>query len=300
MDSFQISYLSKGRMNKISMLMPVYNEEKFIFYSLENTLKYVDEAIIVDGSQYGPSTDKTKDIIDKYVELYPGKITYLSGTFAKEDGSWDESAQRNLGLSKVTGDFLMPHCGDMIYTNDDMSRMFDAVDKFRDKKIFFCIFIEFWLDQRHIRMYKNQFLEEWFYGPAISDIPIVARDIIREYINGPGLPLVRTVTPSDFIFIPHAYRYHYGWVSGFGGQVRKHIRNMSMGAWEGSELDIRHLGKEAIAKWAINHVLQYPDSNGCFDYYGIVPLRGEYTYMDNYEEAIKHYEEMYGEGFWRE
>jgi len=299
MDSFQISYLSKSKMNKISMLMPVYNEEKFLFYSLENTLKYVNEAIIVDGSQYGPSTDKTKDIIDKFSELYPGKITYLSGTFAKEDGSWDESAQRNLGLSKVTGDFLMPHCGDMIYTNGDMARLFDAVDKFRDKKIFFCVFIEFWLDQRHIRMYKNQFMEEWFYGPAISDIPIVSRELINEYEGGPSLPLARTVAPPDFLFVPSAYRYHYGWVTGFDGQVRKHIRNMSMGAWEG-ELDIRHLGEKAIAKWAINHVLSYPDMTCCFDYCGDVPLRENLSYLDRHDETIEFYESKYGEGFWRE
>ena len=285
---------------KISMLMPVYNEEKFLFYSLENTLRYVDEAIIVDGSQYGPSTDRTKEIIDNFAELYPGKIVYLSGTFIKEDGAWDEGAQRNLGLSKVTGDFLMPHCGDMIYTNDDISRLFDAIDRFRDKKIFYCVFIEFWLDQHHIRMYKNRFMEEWFYGPAIGDVPVIAMDLIDSYVNGPHLPLVRVEAASDFLFVPHAYRYHYGWITGFDGQVRKHIRNMSMGSWAGSDLDIRSKGELEIAKWAINHVLQYPTFPCSFDYPGAIPLRENYTYFDNYDETIKYYEGIYGEGFWKE
>ena len=75
---------------KISMLLPVYNEEIFLFHALHAPMQFVDQVVVVDGSPFGPSTDRTKEIIDVYDRQYPGIIEYFSGTFALEDGAWDE------------------------------------------------------------------------------------------------------------------------------------------------------------------------------------------------------------------
>ena len=131
-------------MKRISMLLPIYNEEEFLPYSLATTIDYVDEVIIIDGGPFGPSDDKTHEIISGFDKIYPGKIQYYSGTFRLENGGWDESTSRNLGLSKVTGDFLMPHCADMIYTHEGMSRIIDAIENFPDKEIIYCLFTVFW------------------------------------------------------------------------------------------------------------------------------------------------------------
>lgn len=284
---------------KISMLLPLYNEEQFLYYSLENTLRFVDECIIVDGSQWGPSTDDTQNIIDEFDRLYPGKINYSSGTFALPDGAWDESAHRNLGLSKVTGNILMPHCGDMIYTAEDMGRMVDALDRYRDKRIIMCPFIEFWLDQKHIRMYGGHAMEAWYPVPAISDIPFLSMDLIEKYVDGPHLP-IHNKRQEDFLYVPYAYRYHYGWITGFDCQVKKQIRNMTMGAWGETGEPILATGEQGVAKWAINHVLGYANEPCSFDYCGKPPIAGDYHWLKNYDATIAEYEAKYGEGFWRD
>lgn len=286
-------------MHKISMLLPVYNEEQFLRESLRNTMPFVDEAIVVDGSPWGASTDDTADIIDDFDRLYPGKINYSSGTFVKEDGAWDESAHRNLALSKVTGNILMPHCGDMIYTAEGMAKMVSAMDAFRDKKIIFCPFVEFWLDQQHVRMYGGYAMEAWYPVLAISDNNFVSMDIVSHYQDGPHLVL-KDFDHKDFLYLHDVSRYHYGWITGFGFQVRKHVRNMTMGAWAGSDEELDASDEEGIAKWAINHVLKYPDSGCSFDYYGRPPIYGDYTYLTGYDEEMMAFEEKFGEGFWKE
>jgi hypothetical protein len=262
-------------------------------------MRYVDEAIIVDGSPWGASTDDTANIIDDFDRLYPGKINYSSGTFVLENGAWDESSHRNLGLSKVTGNILMPHCGDMIYTDEGMGKMVSAIDRFRDKKIIYCPFVEFWLDQQHIRMYQGHAMESWYPVLAISDNNFVSMDIVKHYQDGPHLVLGE-YEQKDFIYIHDATRYHYGWITGFAPQVRKHIRNMSMGAWGEHGEEIVASGDQGIAKWAINHVLDYPNKGCCYDYHNDPPIVGDYTYLTGYDEAIAGFEQQFGEGFWKD
>jgi len=278
------------------MLLPVYNEGTLLRYSLENTIKYVDEIVVVDGGPEGPSNDKTKDIIDGFGKLYPNKINYFSGTFRRENGSWDEGASRNLGLSNITGDILMPHCGDMIYTDSDITKMVNAVKTYPDKRIIYCPFVEFWLDQTQIRLYGGHAMEAWFPVLAISDIPFVALDLIAEYRDGPHL-ILKEYTYKDFLFVPNAFRYHYGWVSGFQTQVNKHIRNITMGAWAEQGDEIMKGGPKGVAKWAVKHVLSYPDMNCGYTFAGTPPINTKFTYLDGANESILEYKAKYGGDF---
>lgn len=58
---------------KVSIIVPVYNVEKYIdkcLNSLVNqTLKEIEIIVVNDGS-----TDNSQKIIDKYVKKYPNKI----------------------------------------------------------------------------------------------------------------------------------------------------------------------------------------------------------------------------------
>lgn len=302
------------------MLLPIYNEGKFLNYSLENTIPFVDEAIIIDGSPWGVSTDNSLNIIDDFDYKYPNKIKYLSGTFALPDGSvegwvrcvssttpstghashaWDESAHRNLGLSKVSGDILMPHCGDMIYTESDMLKMIEAMERFPDKRIIYCPFVEFWLDQKHIRLYTGYCMEAWLPVCANSDVNFLSMDIVGGYQDGPHMQLM-PFTWQDFLYVPYAFRYHYGWVSGFDRQVEKHIRIMTMGGWGEVFKEIRLGGERHIAAWAIKHTLSYPDMSCAFPYCGEAPIGDEFRFDDNKEPTLSFYENKYGERFWEE
>jgi glycosyltransferase involved in cell wall biosynthesis len=83
--------------NKVSVVIPVYNEEKYIgpcLDSLEKQIEKPDEIIIVDDN----CTDKTTSIVKKYKKSLPIKIVKekkLGIVFA-----------RNTGFSKAKGDIL--------------------------------------------------------------------------------------------------------------------------------------------------------------------------------------------------
>ncbi|MCR5147050.1 MAG: glycosyltransferase [Clostridia bacterium] len=86
-------------MPKVSVIVPVYNTEKYIKKCLNSILeqKDVDYEIIVvnDGS-----TDNSAEVIKEYAEKYTDKIKY----FEKQNGGLSDA--RNFGISKATGDYL--------------------------------------------------------------------------------------------------------------------------------------------------------------------------------------------------
>lgn len=92
-------------MNKISVIIPVYNCEKTIGYAINSVMmqNYDNFEVIVinDGS-----TDNSKSIIDGYVKKYPDKIKLIS---IKNKGV---SFARNLGLDNVSGNVVLFLDGD--------------------------------------------------------------------------------------------------------------------------------------------------------------------------------------------
>ncbi len=86
-------------MKKISVIVPVYNVEKYIdkcLNSLVNqTLKDIEIIVVNDGSP-----DNSQAIIDKYVKKYPKLVK----SFIKENGG--QGSARNLGLEKATGEYI--------------------------------------------------------------------------------------------------------------------------------------------------------------------------------------------------
>ena len=84
---------------KVSVIVPVYNVEKFIdkcLNSLVNqTLKEIEIIVVNDGSP-----DNSQKIIDKYVKKYPEKVQ----SFIKENGG--QGSARNYGLEKANGEYI--------------------------------------------------------------------------------------------------------------------------------------------------------------------------------------------------
>ena len=86
-------------MKKVSIIVPVYNVEKYLERCLETlvnqTLKDIEIIIVNDGSK-----DGSKVIIDKYAEKYPDMIR----AFHTENGG--ASKARNYALKYVTGEYI--------------------------------------------------------------------------------------------------------------------------------------------------------------------------------------------------
>ena len=84
---------------KVSVIVPVYNVEKFIDKCLDSlvnqTLKEIEIIVVNDGSP-----DNSQKIIDEYVKKYPDKVK----SFIKENGG--QGSARNLGMEKAKGEYI--------------------------------------------------------------------------------------------------------------------------------------------------------------------------------------------------
>ena len=84
---------------KISVIVPVYNVEKYIRKCLDSlvnqTFKDFEIIIVNDGTK-----DNSKQIVDEYISKYPNLIKYLE----KENGG--QASARNLGLKHAIGDYV--------------------------------------------------------------------------------------------------------------------------------------------------------------------------------------------------
>jgi glycosyltransferase involved in cell wall biosynthesis len=86
-------------MPKISVIVPVFNTEKYLKRCLESiinqTYQEFEVVIVNDGS-----TDNSQKIIDEYIKKYPDKVKCIN----KKNGGL--SSARNQGLKVATGDYI--------------------------------------------------------------------------------------------------------------------------------------------------------------------------------------------------
>lgn len=84
---------------KVSVIVPVYNVEKYIGRCLESllgqTLQDIEIIVVNDGSP-----DRSKEIILAYRQAYRGRIVYLE----KENGGLSDA--RNFGLPYASGEYV--------------------------------------------------------------------------------------------------------------------------------------------------------------------------------------------------
>ena len=85
-------------MVKVSVIVPVYNTQKYLDKCLKSlskqTLKDIEVIVVNDGSP-----DNSKKIISKYTNKYPNFKCYI-----KENGG--QASARNLGLKKAKGEYI--------------------------------------------------------------------------------------------------------------------------------------------------------------------------------------------------
>lgn len=85
---------------RFSIIVPVYNVEKYLSKCLDSVINQINqdfEIIVVNDG----SPDNSQKIIDEYVEKYPEKIK----GFTKENGGLSDA--RNYGISKASGEYLI-------------------------------------------------------------------------------------------------------------------------------------------------------------------------------------------------
>lgn len=136
-------------MIKVSVIVPVYNAEKYLDKCLtslvKQTLKDVEIIIVNDGSP-----DNSQEIIDKYVKKYPKKVK----SYIKENGGLGSA--RNFGLEHSMGEYIS-------FVDSDDWLDFEALDKMytlakkNDSDIVICDMIDHILldDNKEKQIYHN-------------------------------------------------------------------------------------------------------------------------------------------------
>ena len=109
-------------MKKVSVIVPVYNAEKYLEKCLnslvEQTLEEIEIIIINDGS-----TDSSQKIIEKYAEKYGQKIITR---MKKNEG---QAIARNLGIELCSGKDIGFVDADDYVCNDMFQRMYDEAER---------------------------------------------------------------------------------------------------------------------------------------------------------------------------
>ena len=110
-----------NRNPKVSVVIPVYNNEKYIRETL-NSLKdqtYTDfEVLCID--------DGSSDNSSKIIQEFEAKDQRFHYYFQENSGA---GPARNNGLSKATGEYISFLDGDDLYYPDSLKRMITALDK---------------------------------------------------------------------------------------------------------------------------------------------------------------------------
>lgn len=111
-------------MKRISVIVPVYNAEKYIARCLDSILTQADnnvEVILInDGSQ-----DSSEEIIKTYLGRYKSSIKYIK---KENDGV---ANTRNLGLEKATGDYVI-----FVDADDYIDKnLFKSLERYMDQNI---------------------------------------------------------------------------------------------------------------------------------------------------------------------
>ena len=117
-------------MKKVSIIVPVYNVEKYLAKCLDSlvnqTLEDVEIIVVDDGSK-----DNSKQIIDEFQTKYPDKIK----SFVKENGGLSDA--RNFGLDRASGEYIGFVDSDDYVTAEMFQEMYSLAQKY-DAEMVIC------------------------------------------------------------------------------------------------------------------------------------------------------------------
>lgn len=143
-------------MGKIYAGMIAYNEEWIIKCSLKSIYEHVDEIIVIDGSPYGQSTDKTVQI----AKSIGPKVKVFSGTFKDPNGLDPEKIQRQALLDRMEkgrNNWYIIQDADEVWDDENIQRLINHLHS-SDKRtmIFAYPHIQFMKDCWHYYFRKDK------------------------------------------------------------------------------------------------------------------------------------------------
>lgn len=166
-------------MKKVSIIIPVYNEQTMIDRVLEVVSKkqipgWKKELIIIDDG----STDGTRDVLQKYVKKH--KVIFL-------DRNQGKGYAVCRGFQEATGDVLLIQDADFEYTPDDYEQLLKPFDNPRVHVVYGSRFLGSHLSTMFLYTIGNKFvtfLTNVIYNSNITDMEtgykLFRREIIKD------------------------------------------------------------------------------------------------------------------------
>lgn len=271
---------------KISVIMPVYNEEILLPICLKNIEEFVDEIVIVDGGPFGPSTDETATIAKSC-----NKVQYIKGTYKTLTGAWDTATQKNTGIAESTGEVLMFMSADMFYINPE--HLVDVIQN-TESLIYFVPIIEFWLDMNHVRLYGST---NGLSLPGTMQQAVAIDKQLQPIISENGTIEIAEPSVESCLLVDSVRRCHVGWVRPFAQQVEKHIRHVVQGHWGETGAGLLNGSQRKLEQWAILHVLSYkqvPNISIEMDLGEELECLKDMSYMIGQDKVLNDYKASYG------
>lgn len=152
---------------KLSVIIPVYNEEKTVLTILEKLakVKAVKEIIAVDDG----SSDKTLQILNKFSsKRIKGKR--LEVVHKKNGG---KGSAIRLGLTKVTGDYVLIQDADLEYDPADIPALLEPIKKGSAEVVYGSRFLGPHLNLLYWHLVGNRFINfvaNILYNTTLSDL----------------------------------------------------------------------------------------------------------------------------------
>lgn len=180
-------------MPKISVIVPVYNGERYLRESIESVLSqsYRDfELIVVDDG----SSDNTREVISQY----DGKYSYFKAVYHSENKG--VSAAKNSGIAVSSGEFLVFAAADDIQEKERLKVSIQALEENSDLDMVF-------IDCQMIDSEGNLLNRRKGYPAGMSSENAVLYQLKRNHLWS-GLVMLRKTT--DILFdetIPNAVDY---------------------------------------------------------------------------------------------
>jgi len=141
---------------KLSIIIPAYNEEKTIVNVLGiisnlQLIESIEKEILVVNDC---SSDRTKELVSQFIVEHPTASISLFNQ-AKNKG---KGAALHYGIQQATGDFLIPQDADLELDPNDINRLLEKALKEELTVVYGSRFLEQASPDKNASYYANQFL----------------------------------------------------------------------------------------------------------------------------------------------
>lgn len=300
---------------KLSVLITTYNLEKYLEETFESVLMQktdFDYEIIVgdDGS-----TDGTIDIVKKYMDRYPGKISYY--VMPREEGVKYNKQQRSGAnriniLEKAKGEYCTFLDGDDYYTDPlKLQKQVDILDKQENKDCVVCahnIFMDYGDGQGFLltraKVERKFTLGEYWKLTYICTHALLFRNIYKEHPPKGNVAIYFADNNITFWLLQYGKMYYFPDNMASYRQVQGSIWN-SNGEMMRGVVNVMCYGIEVMeypSAKKYSEIRHYPDFATVYKYRHKINKQDVSPYWDSVEdsridEALKYYKWKDAKGF---